>query len=60
MARGFSHTPSLNYFETFSPMIRYESVRSILAVATKHNMELVQFDVKTAFLNSLLEEEIYI
>jgi len=59
VARGFSQTHGVNYFETFSPVVRYESVRTILATAAKYNMELVQFDVKTAFLNSPLEEDIY-
>lgn len=40
-------------------MVRYESVRTVLAVAAKHDMELAQFDIKIAFLNSPLEEEIY-
>jgi len=59
VARDFSQTQSVNYFETFSPVICYESVRTILATVAKYNMELVQFDVKTAFLNSPLEEDIY-
>lgn len=40
-------------------MVRYESVRTILAVVAKHDMQLAQFDVKTAFLNSPFEEDIY-
>lgn len=59
VARGFSQTQGLDYFETFSPVVRYESVRAVLAIAAKHDVELAQFDVKTAFLNSPLEEEIY-
>jgi hypothetical protein len=59
VARGFSQTEGIDYFETFSPVVRYESVRAILAVVAKHNMELAQFDVKTAFLNSSLEVDIY-
>lgn len=59
VARGFSQTQGIDYFETFSPVVRYESVRAVLAVAAKHNMELMQFDIKTAFLNSQLNEDIY-
>lgn len=59
VARGFSQIQGIDYFETFSPVVRYESVRAILAVVAKHNMELMQFDVKTAFLNSSLKEDIY-
>jgi len=59
VARGFSQTEGIDYFETFSPVVRYESVRTILAVVAKHDMELAQFDIKTAFLNGSLEEDIY-
>ena len=59
VARGFSQTRGIDCFETFSPVVRYESVRTVLAIVAKHDMELAQFDVKTAFLNSSLEEEIY-
>lgn len=59
VARGFSQTQGIDYFETFAPVVRYESVRAVLAIAAKHDMELIQFDVKTAFLNSYLDEEIY-
>lgn len=59
VARGFSQIQSIDYFETFSPMVRYESVKTMLAVVAKHNMKLMQFDVKTAFLNSSLKEDIY-
>lgn len=59
VARSFSQTRGIDYFETFSHVVRYESVRAILALATKHDMELVQFDVKTAFLNSSLDEDVY-
>jgi len=59
VARGFSQTKGVDYFETFAPAVRYESVRIILSIATKHNMELMQFDIITAFLNSPIEEDIY-
>lgn len=59
VARGFSQTKGVDYFETFSLVARYESVRTVIATAAKENMELVQFDVKSAFLNWPLEEDIY-
>ena len=59
VARGFSQVQGIDYFETFSPVVRYESVRTMLAIVAKHNLEMTQFDVKTAFLNSSLEEEIF-
>lgn len=59
VARGFSQIQDIDYFETFSLLVRYESVRAVLSVAAKHDTKLMQFDIKTAFLNSSLEEEIY-
>lgn len=57
--RGFSQQYGLNYFETFSPVVRFTSIRAILAMDAAEKMTLRQFDVKTAFLHGELEEEIY-
>lgn len=57
--RGFTQEYGINYFETFSPVVKFTSIRAILAVAAAKGMAIKQFDVKTAFLNSELEEEIY-
>jgi len=59
VARGFSQTHGVDYFETFSPVVRYESVRCILSLAAAKKMDIVQFDVKTAFLNGDLKEEVF-
>lgn len=59
-ARGFSQIKGVDYEEIFSPTTRYDSIRIILSIAAKYNLEIQQFDVKTAFLNGYLEEEIYI
>lgn len=59
VARGFTQTAGMDYFETFSPTSRYESVRCVLALAASWDMDIVQFDVKTAFLNSKLEEDVH-
>lgn len=59
VARGFNQTKGVDYFETFSPLVRYESVRTVLAIAAKYDMEMTQFDIKTAFFNGPLEEDIY-
>lgn len=57
--RGFSQQYDMNYFETYSPVVKFTSVRMILAIAAAENLKLKQFDVKTAFLYADLEEEIY-
>ena len=59
VAKGFSQTPGTDFHETFSPTVKYESIRLALAIAATTNMELRQFDITTAFLNALLHSEIY-
>ena len=59
VARGFSQTAGVDYFETFAPVVRYESVRCALSLAAAHDMDIRQFDVKTAFLNGKLDEVVY-
>lgn len=59
VARGFSQTHGVDYHETYSPVVRYESIRTILSLAASTDMEICQFDVKTAFLYGDLHEEVY-
>ena len=59
VAKGFSQEAGLDYEETFSPVAKYKSIRSLLAIANQLNLEVHQMDVSTAFLNGELEEEIY-
>lgn len=59
-ARGFNQVPGIDYQQIFSPTTRYDSIRIIFSIAAKYNLEIQQFDVKTAFLNGDLEEEIYV
>lgn len=58
-AKGFTQKQGIDYHEIFSPVARYDSIRVMLAIAAKQNLEIAQFDVKTAFLNGDLSEEIY-
>ncbi|KAI3808754.1 hypothetical protein L1987_24715 [Smallanthus sonchifolius] len=58
--KGFRQKEGLDYFDTYSPMTRITSIRLVLAIAALRNLEVHQMDVKTAFLNGDLEEEIYI
>lgn len=59
VVRGFEQQQGIDYTETFSPVAGYESIRFLLALAVRRNYLLYQFDVKTAFLNGNLEEELY-
>ena len=57
--KGYKQREGLDYFDTYSPVMRITSIRMILAIAALRNLEVHQMDVKTAFLNGDLEEEIY-
>jgi hypothetical protein len=50
----------VEYDETFMPIARYISIKSIMAIAAGMGWKIHQMDVKIVFLNSLIEEEIYI
>ena len=49
----------IDYDETFSPVVRVASIRLILAIVSQLDLKLYEMDVKTAFLNGELDEEIY-
>ncbi|KAJ9559825.1 hypothetical protein OSB04_004985 [Centaurea solstitialis] len=57
--KGYNQREGLDYFDTYSPVTRLTSIRLVLAIASLRNLEVHQMDVKTAFLNGDLEEEIY-
>lgn len=60
VVKGYQQQYEVDYFETFSPVVKFSSIRIILATATTHDLHLAQFDVKTAFLNGNLNEEIFL
>ncbi|GKF35900.1 retrovirus-related pol polyprotein from transposon TNT 1-94 [Tanacetum coccineum] len=57
--KGYRQREGLDYFDSYSPVTRITSIRMILAIAALRNLEIHQMNVKTAFLNRDLEEEIY-
>ncbi|KAK8984925.1 hypothetical protein V6N11_064471 [Hibiscus sabdariffa] len=59
VAKGFRQIHGVDYDETFSPVAMFKSIRIFLAVAAFHDYEIWQMDVKTAFLNGKLEEDVY-
>jgi hypothetical protein len=56
VAHGFSQKEGIDYEETFAPVARYTSIRTIIALAGKMKWKLHQMDVKTTFLNGVIEE----
>ncbi|KAF2346227.1 Reverse transcriptase RNA-dependent DNA polymerase [Trinorchestia longiramus] len=60
VAQGDAQKFGVDYDETFSHVVWFESVRAVLALAAKYNLQLHHMDVATAFLNGELSEEIYL
>ena len=59
VAKGYRQVQGIDYDETFSPIAKLKSVRIMLAIAAYYVYEIWQMDVKTAFLNGYLKEELY-
>ena len=59
VAQGYNQKCRIYCDETFSPVVRFESVRTMIALAAEHSLKLHQTDVRTAFLNGKLKETIY-
>ena len=60
VATGYSQIEGVDYTETFAPVLKYQSLRMLMAVATEEDMHVHQMDVTTAFLYGDLEEEVYL
>ncbi|GJV02297.1 retrovirus-related pol polyprotein from transposon TNT 1-94 [Tanacetum coccineum] len=60
VAQGFKQEKGIDFEESFAPVARIEVIRIFVANATHKNMTIYQMDVKTAFLNGELKEEVYV
>jgi hypothetical protein len=60
VAQGYTQIEGLNFGETYAPVARLEAIRILLAYACAHNIKLYQMDVKSAFLNGYIQEEVYV
>jgi hypothetical protein len=60
VAKGYSQVDGLDFNKTFVPVARLELIRMLLAYATHHGFKLYQMDVKSAFLNGPIKEEVYV
>uniref|UniRef100_A0A2N9EBZ3 Reverse transcriptase Ty1/copia-type domain-containing protein n=1 Tax=Fagus sylvatica TaxID=28930 RepID=A0A2N9EBZ3_FAGSY len=59
VVKGYKQKEGVDYFDTYSPVTRITSIRMLIAIAVLYNLEIHQMDIKTAFLNGELDEEIY-
>lgn len=59
VAKGCSQRPGIDFNETYSPVVRYSSIRFLVSIAAQHNLNIYQMDAITAFLQGDLEDEIY-
>jgi hypothetical protein len=56
VAKGFSQKEGIDFSETFAPVARYSSIRAVISIAAELGWEIHQMDVKTTFLNGVIEE----
>jgi hypothetical protein len=59
VAKDYTQKEGEDYFDTYSPVARLTTIRVLLSLAASHGLLVHQMDVKTTFLNGVLEEEIY-
>ncbi|GKB72644.1 zinc finger, CCHC-type containing protein [Tanacetum coccineum] len=57
--QGFKQKLGIDYFDTYAPVARISTIRLLIAMTSIHNLIIHQMDVKTAFLNGDLDEEVY-
>ncbi|GJR46267.1 retrovirus-related pol polyprotein from transposon TNT 1-94 [Tanacetum coccineum] len=60
VARGYRQEEGIDFEESFAPVVRLEAIRIFIAFVAHMNMVVYQMDVKTAFLNGILHEEVYV
>ena len=60
VAQGYTQVEGLNFGETYASVAWLEAIRILLAYACAHNIKLYQMDIKSAFLNGYIDEEVYV
>src|ERR1044072_5581306 len=58
--QGYSQQEGIDYTETFAPVARLEAIRLLISFSINHDIILYQMDVKSAFLNGYISEEVYV
>jgi hypothetical protein len=60
VAQGYSQVEGLDFWETFAPIDHLEVIRTLLAFVVSKRFKLYQMDVKSAFLNGVIQEEVHV
>ncbi|PKI72008.1 hypothetical protein CRG98_007624 [Punica granatum] len=60
VVKGYKQKLEINYFEVFAPVVRLDTIRLIITLAIQRGWKIHQMDVKSAFLNGILDEEVYL
>jgi folate-dependent tRNA-U54 methylase TrmFO/GidA len=60
IAQGYNHVEGLDFEETFAPVAHLEAIRILFAFVASKGFKLYQMDVKSAFLNCVIQEEVYV
>ena len=60
VAQGYSHQEGIDYTETFAPVTKLKSIRLLISFVVNNGITLYQMDVKSAFLNGYIDEEVYV
>ena len=60
VGEGYSQMEEIDYEEKFTPVVRFESIRILLAIVCSLRIKLYQTDIKSAFLNGIMSEEVYV
>ncbi|CAL9009980.1 unnamed protein product [Prunus brigantina] len=60
VAKGYAQKPGIDHNETFAPVARLDTIQTLIALVAKNSWKMYQLDVKSAFLNGVLQEEVYV
>lgn len=60
VAKGYAQSYGVDYVETYSPVVKYNTIRYLLAMAVREDLKIIHMDVTTAYLNGKLDEDIFV